>query len=417
MIDDIAKPDAGHRCRMEAGKLSEAIAAFASDLTELGHAALTIAGYECSARHLGAWMALSGVDVRDLDDGVFQHFARHRCRCGGSRGQDRLSTKYINRARRFAYFLGERGLAPRMLVQPEPVTFPPLVTAFADWLRCHRGLSERTISRHARMISRLLPALGADPGAYDAACVRTVILDEGCRCSAAHVKTMAMALRGYLRFLAARGACRPGLDHAVPPTPEWRLSALPRYLPAQDIDRLIDGCDVSQSCGIRDRAILLLLARLGLRAQDIMAMTFGDVDWAAGRLRVCGKQRRETRLPLPQEVGDALLDYIERARPSAAEPRIFLRSPAPHRPFANANAVSCIVRSALKRAGITDAPSQGAHLLRHSAATAMLQAGATLDQIGAVLRHASPDTTAHYAKVDIATLRLIAQAWPGEAPC
>ncbi len=138
-------------------------------------------------------------------------------------------------------------------------------------------------------------------------------------------------------------------------------------------------------------------------------MTFGDIYWAVGRLRVGGKQRRETRLTLPQEVGDALLEYIDRARPSVPEPRIFLRSPAPHRPFANANAVSSIVRSALKRAGITDAPSQEARLLRHSAATAMLQAGATPDQIGVVLRHASPDTTAHYAKVDIASLRLIAQ--------
>jgi integrase len=228
---------------------------------------------------------------------------------------------------------------------------------------------------------------------------------------------MAMALRGYLRFLAARGECRPGLDHAVPPTPEWRLSALPRYLPAHDIDRLIEGCDLSRPHGIRDRAILLLLARLGLRAHDILMMRFEDIDWVAGRLRVCGKQRRETRLPLPQEAGDALLAYIESARPPTAETRIFLRSQAPHRPFAHASAVSSIVRSALKRAGITDAPSQGAHLLRHSAATAMLRAGATLDQIGAVLRHESRDTTAHYAKVDIAALRLIAQPWPGEAAC
>lgn len=144
-------------------------------------------------------------------------------------------------------------------------------------------------------------------------------------------------------------------------------------------------------------------------------MTFADVDWEAGRLRVRGKQRRETTLPLPQEVGDAMLTYIERARPSAAGPRVFLRSPAPHRPFRNANAISSLVRSALKRAGITDAPSHGAHVLRHSAATAMLQAGASLDQIGAVLRHQSPDTTAHYAKVDITTLCLIARPWPEKA--
>ena len=121
------------------------------------------------------------------------------------------------------------------------------------------------------------------------------------------------------------------------------------------------------------------------------------------------------RLPLPQEAGDALLAYLEDARPLVDERRIFLRSVAPYITFASSNMVSTIVRSALRRAGITDAPSQGAHLLRHSAATAMLLAGATLDAIGAVLRHESPDTTAHYAKVDLATLCLIAQPWPGDS--
>ena len=201
----------------------------------------------------------------------------------------------------------------------------------------------------------------------------------------------------------------------MPPTPEWRLSALPRYLPPGDVDRLIAGCDISHRHGIRDRAILLLLARLGLRAHDVWAMEIVDVDWAAGMVRVRGKRRREVRLPLPQEAGDALLAYIERARPPVNEPRIFLRSAAPFTSFASSSAISGIVCSALRRAGITDAPSCGAHLLRHSAATAMLRAGATLETIGAVLRHESPDTTAHYAKVDVTTLNLIAQPWPEDA--
>lgn len=250
MTDDIDTLCAGRR-HMEAGGLSKTITAFATDLSGRGYAALTLQGYEFSARHLAAWMTLSSVAVNDLDEDAFERFARHRCRCGGSRARDRLSAKYVNRARRFAHFPGERGLAPRMLVQPDPVVLAPSVAAFADWLLRHRGLSERTISRHVRMISRLLPALGADPRAYDAALVRAVILSEGRRCSAAHLKTMAMALRGYLRFLAARSDCRPGLDYAVPTTPEWRLSALPRYLPQRDVDRLIEGCDLSQSQGIR----------------------------------------------------------------------------------------------------------------------------------------------------------------------
>ncbi|MEI2685389.1 MAG: tyrosine-type recombinase/integrase [Cypionkella sp.] len=408
----VGEPRPVRPVRMKAGELAEPIATFAAHLSGLGYTPLTIAGYTDAARHLGAWLALSGLDVSTLSEPVFERFAEHQCRCGGSRASDRLSPKYVRRVRRFVQYLGECGVIP--VAAPTPVLVDPLVARFGEWLRRHRGLTERTIARHVRMISRLLPALGDDPRTCDAFRVRAVILDEGRRCSAAYVKTMAMALRGYLRFLAAHGECRPGLDHAVPPTPGWRLSALPRYLPSEDVTRLIESCDLSLPHGIRDRAILLLLARLGLRAHDVWAMEIADIDWAAGMVRVRGKRRREVRLPLPQEVGDALLAYLERVRPPIDEPKVFLRSVAPYTAFANSNMASTIVRSALRRAGIINAPSQGAHLLRHSAATAMLRSGATLDAIGAILRHESPDTTAHYAKVDVATLRLIAQPWPGD---
>ncbi|WP_209428274.1 hypothetical protein [Pararhodobacter sp. SW119] len=209
---------------MDASQLAKPIAAYAAHLADLGYTALTIGGNTDSARHLAAWLALSGIAVSALDEQVFDRFARHRCQCGGNRRLDRLSGKYVNRARRFARFLGTLGLVP--VAAPKPAAVDPFVARFGEWLRRHRGLSERTIARHVRMVSRLLPALGADPRSYDAVRVRAVILDEGRRCSAAYVKTMAMALRGYLRFLAARGECRPGLDHAVPLTPDWRLSAL-----------------------------------------------------------------------------------------------------------------------------------------------------------------------------------------------
>jgi len=154
-----------------------------------------------------------------------------------------------------------------------------------------------------------------------------------------------------------------------------------------------------------------------LRGGDILDMRLDDLDWDEGTLRVRGKGRREVRLPLPQDAGDALLDYLRRVRPRVDDDRIFLRSLAPYRPFAGSCAISDVVRLALKRAGIADPPSRGTNLLRHSAATGMLRAGATLDAIGAVLRHRSTDTTAHYAKVDVAMLRQVAQPWPGDASC
>jgi integrase len=267
------------------------------------------------------------------------------------------------------------------------------------------------------MVVRLLRGLGDDPRTYDAELVRRVILAEAERNSRPNVKTMTTALRGYLRFLAAHDACRPWLDRAVPVIPQWRLSALPRYLPPADVERLIASCDLTKPHGIRDKAILLLLARLGLRAGDILGMRLDDIEWDEGTLRVRGKGRREVRLPLPQDAGDALLDYLERARPRVDDDRVFLRSSAPYRSFAGPCAISDVVRLALKRAEIADPPSRGTNLLRHSAATAMLRAGATLDAIGAVLRHRSADTTAHYAKVDVAKLRQIAQPWPGDASC
>jgi site-specific recombinase XerD len=259
---------------------------------------------------------------------------------------------------------------------------------------------------------RLLAALGADPAGYEATLIRQTILDEIKDTSAANAKTITTALRCYLRFLGASGECRVDLVHAVPTIPQWRLSAMPRYLALEDVERLIASCDTSLAHGVRDKAILLLLSRLGLRAGDVLALRLDHVCWADGTLRVGGKGRRDVCLPLPQDAGDALLEYICRARPTSDSDIVFLRSCAPYRPFAVSSSISSVVKQALARAGISNPPSKGANLLRHSAATAMLRAGATLDTIGTVLRHRSATTTAHYAKVDIPMLLQVAQPWP-----
>ena len=225
---------------------------------------------------------------------------------------------------------------------------------------------------------------------------------------------MTMALRGYLRFLGALGLCRAGLEQAVPTIPQWRLSALPRYIGVAEVERLIATCDLTTPAGVRDRAILLLLARLGLRAGDILALRLDDIDWQQATLTVRGKGRRETRLPLPSGCGRRRARLPE-ARPAPRRPRgvvPHLRMLRSGRCAARPSRASFGVR--WKVGGIA-APTKGANLLRHSAATAMLRGGATLDMIGAVLRHRSPDTTAHYAKVDIVMLQQIAQPWPGDA--
>lgn len=241
-----------------------------------------------------------------------------------------MSGRYFKRVKRFFDYLRANGVAKSP--SPAPGCKHSGLNDFRQWLLQHRGLSERTVDRYERLIIKLLPSLGAEPGNYDVASIRQTILAEARRCSRAQAKTITTALRAYLRFLASHGDCRPGLDQAVPTVPEWRLSSLPRYLNAESVDRLIASCDVSTSQGVRDRAVLLFLARLGLRAGDITAMRIDDIDWLDGTFRVQGKGRTEVRLPLPQEVGDALLAYLKTARPKvpsrtssyAPRPRIVL---------------------------------------------------------------------------------------------
>lgn len=385
---------------------------FLDHLISRGNSPTTVGFYSGSARHFAAWLSQSKIALSDVDDGVVRRFADHDCRCLGLRRSGRLGIDYIYRVRQFLRFLRSLSVVPAASEPPAPV-IDGRVAAFQDWLRRHRGIAEPTILQRSRLLMQVLPALGADPVRYTAVLVRDVFLDYSCTAASRHYpRLMATALRGYLRFLAARGVCPPDLDHAIPSVRCWRLASLPQYLAANDVERLIASCDVAEPGGIRDRAILLLLARLGLRAGDVLTLRLGDIEWEQGTLRVRGKGRRVVRLPLPQDAGDALLDYLMHGRPATDTDTIFLRLLPPYTPLAQSVSVSSVVDRALKRAGIKDAPSRGSNLLRHSAATAMLRGGASLETIGTVLRHRSIDTTAHYAKVDLGLLGEIAQPWP-----
>lgn len=388
---------------------------FVDDMRAAGYAVSSIADAVRGVEHLGIWGDARGLAVARFDDEVLGDFVGHlgRCACRGRHKGVFKPTRVV--ARQFLEYLRRTGVvpaAPRLA----PTT-PPLVAVFSAWMREHRGLAARTISGYERSIAAFLMAEGDDPTRYTAAGVRAFVVACARTRSRAYAKWIVRAVRLWLRFLAAQGLGLVGLDAAVPTVPEWRLSALPRYLEPAVVERVIASCDRATQHGSRDRAILLLLARLGLRAGDIVGLRFGDLDWTQGTIRVCGKGRRTVLLPLPQEAGDALLAYLQDTRPRVALDAVFLCARAPYRPFAKSSSVADVVRLALARAGVTDAPSRGAHLLRHSAATAMLRAGSTLETIGAVLRHVSPDTTAHYAKVDVAMLATVAQPWPAGARC
>ncbi len=398
---------------IDPGALRPLVQSYVDHLGARGYRAATIHRLEQGARHFCYWLNRSGIALAQIDDGGIHQFARHRCQCPGDRASDILSEAYIGRIRRFVSFLGQS----QVVHLPARTTGNGRIQAYLDWLRQHRGLSEHTIEARRKLMNQLVPLLGPDPRVYDAAGVRSVIVAESQRRSAVNMKSIVTALRSYLRYLSTQGQCLPSLDQAVPTVAHWKHSNLPKSLPAAKVETLISSCDTTTATGIRDRAILLLLARLGLRAADIMTLRIDDIDWQQGSLRVCGKGRRGANLPLPQDVGDALLKYLIEARPDVPIAQVFLCSLAPCRPFADSHTVSSIVCRALARAGIHDAPSRGAHLLRHSAATALLRAGTPLAAIGAVLRHRSIDTTAQYAKVDVTALKRIAQPWPGGASC
>jgi site-specific recombinase XerD len=223
---------------------------------------------------------------------------------------------------------------------------------------------------------------------------------------------MATVLRSFLGFLLRQGRISTNLAAVVPTVAGWRLSELPRFLEAKQVERVLRSCDQRTKVGKRDHAILLLLARLGLRAGEVAHLTLDDIDWRAGQLLIRGKGSRVDRLPLPQDAGQALAAYLQKGRPNCSSRHIFIQRNAPHEPLAGPSSISNVVRAALARAQIRSR-HQGAHLLRHSLATTMLRNGASIVQIGQVLRHQLPQTTEIYAKVDLKALRALALPWPG----
>ena len=397
--------------RLRGGISGPYVDAFADDLNRDGYAPASAVRYIRAAAHLGCFVQRSGGVLTDIDLNILDSFSRHlrRCRCPHFR-RGKISYHAHFGVKLFRHYLVERGICKSQPVQEAPFA-PALVTAFCHWFRTHRGVKEPTLRHYARGATDLLRALGDDVGQWKAQAVRNFLLERASQSGVSTIQALITSLRAFLRFLNFRGECRDDLAIAIPAVAHWRLARLPRCLSAEEVNRLIAASDGTTPGRLRDRAILLMLARLGLRSGDVAALRLGDIDWCNGTLQVTGKGRYQVRLPLPQDVGDAVLRYLDCRLADIATDRVFLRSIAPCRPFASGDGISSVVKHALKRAHI-DAPAKGAHLLRHTAATEMLRNGVPLDQAGLVLRHRSIDMTAYYAKADVALLKQIAQPWP-----
>jgi integrase len=351
------------------------------------------------------WARGAGYDLLSMDAGLAASEAVFR--------GNKTARAPRGAANRFVTYLREEGVLPPAARAQRPEETWPVLAAYRRWMREQRGVAESTLDLRETILIDLLGALGDDPATYTAAAVRGFVLERARPHGRGRAQTIAGVTRSFLRYLIAIGQCPVGRDHAVPGFANWQLATTPRFLSASDLMRVLAACDGEER--LRDRAVVLLLARLGLRASEVAHLSFAQIDWNGGSLTINGKMRREERLPLTQEVGDALITYIERSRPRAPNTRVFLTDVAPVAPLSRV-AVKCIVRRALNRAGV-GSPHRGAHVLRHSAATAMLRQGVSLAGVGAVLRHRSPSMTALYAKVDIALLAEVAQPWGGRLPC
>ena len=401
------------RRRLRAGPAADHIDGFADWLHRHGYRPITIDTLLRSLAGWTDWMLAAGFTAHDLLPG-FEACKRGLEEARRVRYRRGVNQHSVAAASVFIRFLRDQGEVPHPVTPPSASDRWPLLGEFGSWMRKHRGLTETTLDVYRGIVVGLLDALGEDAHAYTAEALRAFVLNRARPHGIYRAKSIGVAVRAFVRFLGVTGRCPPGMEHAIPGFAAWPLSSVPRFLVPEDVERVIGSC-ADDAQGRRDRAVLLLLARLGLRASEVAQLKFADIDWRNGCITVCGKARRQESLPLPQEVGNAILLYLNQGRPPLRVPEIFTSVLAPIRPLTRA-AVTQIVRSALCRAGIK-APVNGAHVLRHSAATSMLRNGALLASVGAVLRHRSPMTTAHYAKVDFGLLSEIAQPWPEATSC
>ena len=407
------EPRTGRRRHFDPGPYQILVLSYEKHARSIGYSSSYVSRLGSTARHFCAWLRGSGHGLDSTSDILLQNFADHRCKCyDGRRSGSPICVRNLSLARCFVRYLVNLGVVDD---PPGPEAADSTETAaWFEWLDNHRGLSKSTLHIYRTVFRELLPVIGMDTTKYDAAKIRAAVLDYQGSTALEH---RTRVLRSWLRYNTMLGKCPASLEGAVPPIRTRRASRLPRGLKAEDVDRLIASCNIATSTGRRDRAILLLLARLGLRAGDIVRLKLTDIDWANGHLKVLGKGRRETLLPLPQEVGDAVLAWLEDGRPAVPDKHVFLCAVPPVRPFSGTTAITTLVSRAITRAGLKDVPSRGSHLLRHSAARRLLEGGASFEIIGALLRHRDRETTGSYAKVDIEALREVAQPWPGESPC
>jgi site-specific recombinase XerD len=390
--------------RRKPGRLGPYVDGYRARLLELGYSPLSVTHSLTALGHLGRWMAREDFDVDRLDADAVRAFLAAYVRDRG-----RLPTAGVWP---LLDYLRREGVVAPQSAAPGTV-LDVLFVDYRAWLLRERALAPATVRGHVGLAHGFLAQRISPDGTLDltrltGADVTEFLLRECTRVKPGSAGCYASRLRSLLRFLTLRGFTQPGLADCVPAVASWREAAIPYVPSSSEIERLLGSCDRSRRVGARDFAILMLLVRLGLRAVEVSRLELDDLHWRAGEIEVDGKGHERGRLPLPSDVGEALVDHLMR-RDQCGLRGVFLTVRAPTRPI-EATGVRSVVRDACRRAGIAGVPAHG---LRHALASELLREGASLIDIGQVLRHKHLESTAIYAKVDLARLRQAAQPWPG----
>jgi site-specific recombinase XerD len=395
--------------RLRQGPLSEYLDAYAAGIAEQGYKHFSIRQQIVVIAGFSRWLKEKSIDVPALNNKVVDRFLQLRCR------QQQLRRGEPKTLKRLLAMLRQKGV-----VKPEqPVpdnAHTRIINEFQFYLLKQRGLSQATLLNYVPVAEQFLAErfhnTPLNLGNIQARCVTGFVLRHARQLSPLRCGLMVTALRSFFRYLRHRGLIALDLASCVPTVPNWSLSMLPRFLPAATVERVLKCCDRTTAVGRRNYAILLLLARLGVRAGEVVALCLDDIDWSTGLITIRGKGEKSAQLPLADDVGAAIAAYLRHDRPRSTTRSVFLRHRAPLVGFGNSSTISSLVKRALKHAGIESAHT-GAHVLRHSLATSLLRQGGSLDDIGELLRHQSPNTTAIYAKVDVTALHTLALPWPG----
>jgi len=395
------------------GPLVPHIDAFARKLNEQGFKHYSITPQIRLVAKFSRWLKANHISLECVSDEHTQRFLRR------SKRRKAIGCGSFAALRRLMALLRQCGAIPNEPLLVVEVTPIQMVTdAFAQHLRQDQGLSRTTCVQYLPFAEQFLAECfgngSVDLSVLCAADVVEFVKHQASRLSQARAKCATIALRSFLRYLRYRGEIALDLAAAVPTVPNWSMTGIPRAIAPDHVRAVLESCRRDTPVGRRDYSILMLLARLGLRSGEIVALTVDSIDWDLGCLTAVGKGGQSSQLPLPAEVGKAIADYLLRGRPRSSCRTLFLRANAPIRGLGAHTSIASIVNAAITRAGI-ETTHRGAHQFRHALACQMLRQGATLTEIGSLLRHRHPKTTGIYAKVDFAALRPLSLPWPGGA--